>query len=465
MPEETPQEIYDAVILGTGVKESILAGLLSAAGAKILQMDASSVYGSSSRTIQYEDFIREMQAKFPHQKQFKSVFGEKEASKLYIDLTPKIFLADEGLIKIIAEHNLAHCIEFSIISEQYIVKEDSSSILIPTTKTSALTSNLCGPLQLLKLHKFVNMIKGFYNATDIEKKAISSQWRSVQDLYDYYGISESLRTIIGHGIALYTSSKYLQEEPAGFIMRLTTYFRSVSRINGEKQSGNSPFLYPKYGISEISQGFARLSAVKGGITRMSTEITGMERREAGYLLSLRADGVDDYVHTNFIIANDQYYATIPNSRRRVLRTARGVFILRSLPDAKSKQAMLLSKTLHSDIFLLVVGEAEEVCPSGYSIAYITAEYNGSEESAAQAHSSADPTEMLREIAAPAINQLYAWKYSIMQQFLWIEEAAEGLDTLDPLVTPLKPMDNTVDFRTVLEEVQSVYETFTRNTAV
>ncbi|KAI5189675.1 Rab GDP dissociation inhibitor [Nematocida minor] len=464
MENRKQKEMYDAVILGTGVKESILAGLLSTTGAKVLQMDVSPVYGSSSRTIRYNEFIEEMKMKFPAQKQFVSIFGENEVSKLYIDLTPKIFLADEGLIKIIAEHNLSHCIEFSIISEQYIIKE-STPILIPTTKTAALTSQLCGPLQLLKLHKFISMIKGFYNASDIEKKNIAKQWKTVEDLYTYYGISQSLRVILGHGVALYTSNEYLQEDPSEFILRLTTYFKSVARINGEQSSGNSPFLYPKYGISEISQGFARLSAVKGGITRMATEIVSMEREEDKYALTIRTEGQNDYIHTKCIIANDQYYSTIPNAIKRKVHTLRGVYILKSLPYAKSKQALITSTSAHSDIFLLVIGENEEVCPSGYSIAYITAEYRGDVDAVEAIYSSEEVPLILKEIAAPAVNQLYAWKYSIMQQFLWVDEATEGVEMLDPIVLPLKPMDNTVDFRSVLGEVQNVFDMFSRTTSV
>ncbi|KAI5161350.1 Rab GDP dissociation inhibitor [Nematocida ausubeli] len=459
------QEIYDAIILGTGIKESILAGLLSNSGAKVLQMDASPVYGSSSRTIQYADFVQEMRAKYPAQMQFKHAFGELEAAKIYIDLTPKIFLADEGLIKVIAEHNLAHCIDFSIITEQYIIKDNSAPILIPTTKTAALTSQLCGPLQMLKLHKFVNMIKGFYNATESEKTAITAQWKCVEELYNYYGISQSLRGIIGHGIALYPSSGYLQEEPSEFIHRLTTYFKSVARINGEKTGGNSPFLYPKYGISEISQGFARLSAVKGGVTRMATSILAMNREEDRYALSLRSEGEqDDLVYGKTIIANDQYYATIPNSVRRKIRAVRGVFILHSLPNARSKQAMIITPG-RAGIFLLVVGKDEEMCPEGYSIAYITAEYDGPVDGVDQVISSIEVPPFLKEIAAPAVNQIYAWKYSIMQQFLWIDEAYEGIEKLDPNVICLQPMDNTVDFRSVLSEVQSVHKLFSTRTSV
>ena len=42
---------YDAIILGTGLKECVLAGLLGVAGKKILHMDRNKYYGGESASI------------------------------------------------------------------------------------------------------------------------------------------------------------------------------------------------------------------------------------------------------------------------------------------------------------------------------------------------------------------------------------------------------------------------------
>ena len=44
-------EKYDAIILGTGLKECLLAGLLGVAGKKILHMDRNKYYGGESASI------------------------------------------------------------------------------------------------------------------------------------------------------------------------------------------------------------------------------------------------------------------------------------------------------------------------------------------------------------------------------------------------------------------------------
>ena len=44
-------EEYDAIILGTGLKECVLAGLLGVAGKRILHMDRNKYYGGESASI------------------------------------------------------------------------------------------------------------------------------------------------------------------------------------------------------------------------------------------------------------------------------------------------------------------------------------------------------------------------------------------------------------------------------
>ena len=42
---------YDAIILGTGLTECIISGLLSAAGKRVLHMDRNNYYGSDTASL------------------------------------------------------------------------------------------------------------------------------------------------------------------------------------------------------------------------------------------------------------------------------------------------------------------------------------------------------------------------------------------------------------------------------
>ena len=44
-------EEWDAVVLGTGMKECLLSGLLSVAGKRVLHLDRNGYYGGASATL------------------------------------------------------------------------------------------------------------------------------------------------------------------------------------------------------------------------------------------------------------------------------------------------------------------------------------------------------------------------------------------------------------------------------
>ena len=53
-------EEWDAVVMGTGMKECLLSGLLSVAGKKVLHVDRNNYYGGASASLD----IQQLFAKF-----------------------------------------------------------------------------------------------------------------------------------------------------------------------------------------------------------------------------------------------------------------------------------------------------------------------------------------------------------------------------------------------------------------
>lgn len=53
------EDSYDAIVLGTGLKECILSGMLSVSGKKVLHIDRNKYYGGESASITpLEDLFR-----------------------------------------------------------------------------------------------------------------------------------------------------------------------------------------------------------------------------------------------------------------------------------------------------------------------------------------------------------------------------------------------------------------------
>src|SRR4051794_41890606 len=66
-------------------------------------------------------------------------------------------------------------------------------------------------------------------------------------------------------MALYHDDQYIQEKGAAFDMieRIRLYVNSMARY------GKSPYIYPMYGLGELPQSFARLSAIYGGTYKLA----------------------------------------------------------------------------------------------------------------------------------------------------------------------------------------------------
>lgn len=90
----------------------------------------------------------------------------------------------------------------------------------------------------------------------------------MKEVYDKFGLEDSTKDFIGHAMALYLDDNYITKRGGApdAIERIRLYGNSVARY------GKSPYIYPLYGLGELPQGFARLSAIYGGTYMLNTNI-------------------------------------------------------------------------------------------------------------------------------------------------------------------------------------------------
>jgi Rab GDP dissociation inhibitor len=56
---------YDAIVLGTGLKECVISGLLSVQGKKVLQVDRNGYYGADGASLNLNTLFEKFQAGAP----------------------------------------------------------------------------------------------------------------------------------------------------------------------------------------------------------------------------------------------------------------------------------------------------------------------------------------------------------------------------------------------------------------
>jgi Rab GDP dissociation inhibitor len=91
---------------------------------------------------------------------------------------------------------------------------------------------------------------------------------TMKEVYDKFGLEATTRDFLGHAMALYQTDSYMLEKGrvVETVERMKLYGNSVSRY------GKSPYIYPLYGLGELPQGFARLSAIYGGTYMLNTTV-------------------------------------------------------------------------------------------------------------------------------------------------------------------------------------------------
>ena len=80
-------EEYDCVVLGTGLKECILSGVLSVDGKKVLHMDRNNYYGGSCASLNLEQLYEKYK---PEEKPNQSLGASR---KYNVDVIPKFIMA------------------------------------------------------------------------------------------------------------------------------------------------------------------------------------------------------------------------------------------------------------------------------------------------------------------------------------------------------------------------------------
>jgi Rab GDP dissociation inhibitor len=191
------------------------------------------------------------------------------------------------LTNILVSTDVTRYLEFRQVAGSYVQQYSGAKAAVakvPSDAGEALRSSLMGIFEKRRMKSFIEWIGTFNEADSASHKGTCFQVRvrflvnpqvglnintcTMKDVYDKFGLETGTRDFIGHAMALYQTDDYLTEKGRApeAIERIRLYGNSVSRY------GKSPYIYPLYGLGELPQGFARLSAIYGGTYMLNTNI-------------------------------------------------------------------------------------------------------------------------------------------------------------------------------------------------
>lgn len=105
---------YDLIVIGTGVTESVLSGLLSMEGNKILNLDKNPYYGDSGASLN----LSKIWEIFKKSEKVPEELGHNRDWN--IDLIPKYVMASGVLVKMMLKTKVSNYLQWKPVDGSYV---------------------------------------------------------------------------------------------------------------------------------------------------------------------------------------------------------------------------------------------------------------------------------------------------------------------------------------------------------
>lgn len=357
-------EEYDVIVLGTGLTECVLSGLMSVNGKKVLHLDRNDYYGGESASLNLEQMY----------KKFKGEEAKPDESRMgrirdyNIDLIPKFLMANGKLVKLLRITGVTkYNMDFALVEGSYVYRK-GKIYKVPVTPMEAATSPLLGFFEKGRCKNLLSFVQQYDESNPKTHKGYDLHTMSMRELYKKYGVGEETMEMLGHAAAVYTNDDYLDRPAIDTVNRLILYAESLLMFKQKK----SPYIYPLYGLGELPQVFARLCAVHGGTYMLSKPVHKILYDESGRVCGVESEG--QVAKCKMVIGDPSYF---PDKVRKNGQVIRVICILEHPLDgtdsATSAQIIIPQKQVnrHNDIYVCCTSFAHQVAPKGKYIAIVS----------------------------------------------------------------------------------------------
>jgi Rab GDP dissociation inhibitor len=230
---------------------------------------------------------------------------------------------------------------------------------------------------------------------------------TMKAVYEKFGLEPGTQDFIGHAMALYLDDEcaqllckpdtitdsyfsYINKPARPAYERIVLYTSSMARY------GKSPYIYPLYGLGELPQAFARLSAIYGGTYMLDKAIDEIVTDSDGKFVGVRSGS--ETVKAKQVIGDPSYFGSSNESGKlRVVedgKVIRAICILKhpipGTDDADSVQIIIPQNQVHrqhgrvivleqrsrlilfcSDIYIATVSSTHNVCAKDIYVAIVS----------------------------------------------------------------------------------------------
>jgi len=359
---------YDALILGTGLKECLVAGLLSAVEKmRVLHVDRNDYYGGESASLNLQQLFEKFA---PERASDRAALSARYGrfQDYNVDLIPKYIMGNGLLVKVLVKTGVHQYMQFRAGDGSFVVAKGGKIHKVPANDKEALKSSLMGMFEKLRARSFFIFVQNFDESDPSTHGGYNLYRMPARDLYEKFGLAAETVEFIGHALALKTNERYLDEPAVDLVKAVRLYSDSMARFDT-----GSPYIYPLYGLGELPQGFARLSAVYGGTYMLAKhDVEVVYDEETGRACGAKSEG--EIAKAKYIIGDPSYF---PGKTKVVGQVVRALCLLShpipNVNEAESVQIIIPAAQCNRrhDIYILGAGSSHNVCAKGRYFASVS----------------------------------------------------------------------------------------------
>lgn len=426
---------FDAIVLGSGVTNSLLCALLSTRNKMhILHIDRSRFIGGPSASIDLKCLFRTFRNRDPTEREI-DVLGR--SGEFSVDLVPKALLARGDMARILVHIGAIRYLDFCRVGDTYVYKGSKKKLYaVPATAKDAIASGVMGFFQKRRFRSFLEFVAKGEDA-DCKENA------TMEDVFTRFGLGKTERDIAGHVLGLQRDDAYLSRSARETLRNIRTYVASLRDIGG------SPFLYPEYGIGGIAEACTRLCTIHGGIYLLGEDVDEILYDEGGRAIGIRSG--TKCALGKIIVAEPSY---VPKRYvRHCGKVVRSICILDhpiAGTDAGSCQIVIPQQQIalagyprrHHDIFISCVSYTHRVAPTRRWIVILS--------------TVVETSEPLRELKLG-----FDLLGTILERFDTVDDLRESNRSSEKSSLYVsRDFDATTNFESVASDVLSLYERIT-----
>jgi len=172
-----------------------------------------------------------------------------------------------------------------------------------------------------------------------------------QEMAIQFKLDENTLDFNSHAVALHSNDNFLARPALETIEKMQLYIRSTGRY------GNTPFIYPIYGLGGISEAFSRICALNNGTFILNRSVDEILKDTNGKFIGIKSQGESFF--GKMLISEPSYLLNSPNKVKSTGKVIRCICILdHHLLNTEGSSCMIILpqkqiKRKH-DIFITVL---------------------------------------------------------------------------------------------------------------